>query len=86
MKKILLLGGLAVAAYMFFAQGKEAPEATFPNEFRELTDAEAENYLNLNTDLRNAFGNDLAKAKQHWRDWGYFTEYPAGTRVSPYLS
>lgn len=86
MKKILLLGGLAVAAFMLFGKEQEAPGASFPNEFRELTDDEAINYLNQNEDLRSAFGSDLAQAKKHWRDWGYYTEYPSGKRVSPYLS
>ena len=35
-----------------------------------LSDCEAQCYLNRYSDIKNAFGNDLARAKQHWKDWG----------------
>ena len=35
-----------------------------------ISDCEAQCYLNRYADLKNALGNDIARAKQHWTDWG----------------
>lgn len=90
MKKVLLLAGLAVAGYMLFGQKNENADADDFEEttsaFRELTDAEAQNYLNQNIDLQAAYKGSLEKAKEHWRNWGWEKEFMLGTRPSPYLS
>ena len=63
----------------------------------DLTDAQATCYLARFADLRQAFGNDLAAAKQHWKNYGinedrygecdslfsYVVEYTSDT-VGPY--
>lgn len=88
MKKILLLAGLAFFGYLAFKPKKEESD-TLPlnqTEFRELTDAEAQNYINQNSDLKAAFGTDLQKAKDHWRNWGWEKEFSIGGRPSPYLT
>lgn len=87
MKKVLIIAGIG-AAILFFMNQKDAdPEQQ--NQivgFRELTDAEAQNYLSQNVDLLSAFGKDLERAKKHWRDFGYQNEFLLGTRQNPYLT
>ena len=36
----------------------------------DLTDEQAECYLDRYVDLKDAFGDDLKKAKQHWKRYG----------------
>lgn len=88
MKKILLLAGLAFGAYVLLKPKKDAGDTLLSSEtgFRELTDAEAQNYIDQNVDLKAAFGTDLQKAKEHWRNWGWEKEFSIGGRPNPYLA
>uniref|UniRef100_A0A7S3IGE2 Uncharacterized protein n=1 Tax=Strombidium inclinatum TaxID=197538 RepID=A0A7S3IGE2_9SPIT len=39
---------------------------------QELTDAQAQCYLDRYSDLETAFGSNLCKAKIHWENYGIF--------------
>ena len=94
MKKVLILVGLAGAAYYFFGN-TTAAAATTPatttvavgfnadGTVRQLTDSEAQSYLNNNADLQPFFTANLGTAnipagttliewaKSHWFNFGY---------------
>ena len=87
MKKVLIIAAVLAVAYFAFKKPNTDEAATTDtvteNGKRELTDAEAQKYLNENPDLADAFGaNNLEKAKWHWMQQGYMEP----TRPSPYLS
>ncbi|MFY0481673.1 hypothetical protein ACI6PS_03635 [Flavobacterium sp. PLA-1-15] len=92
MKKLLIVGALGVAAFMFFGQKKDyEAQQSSSTDFRELSDAEAQNYLNQNPDLKdyaekNNASDILGYAKWHWRVQGWENEFSKGTRQNPYLS
>lgn len=94
MKKVLILVGLAAAGYYFFGTtATAATPATTPattaavgfnadGTVRQLTDAEAQSYLNNNTDLTPSYNANIgtviaagttliAWAKWHWFNYGY---------------
>ncbi len=96
MKKVLILVGLAAAGYYFFGTttATAATPATTPTTtaavgfnadgtVRQLTDTEAQSYLNNNADLQPYFTANLGTAnipagtvlldwaKSHWFNFGY---------------
>jgi len=42
-----------------------------PLKIPPITDKEAKCYLKRYPDLQNAFGNDIQKAKDHWKEYGF---------------
>ena len=82
MKKVLVLAGLAYAAYAVFGKKTTTTDDATATQSsvigfnvdgtpRMLTDEEAKLYLQFNGDLMAAFGKDLEAAKQHWLSNGY---------------
>lgn len=75
-KKLIL--ALVLAGGLYYAFGRKKDEAVSGetavadnNTSRWLTDEEAQRYLANHEDLRNAYGNDLEKAKEHFQNQGY---------------
>ena len=52
--------------YVVDAARNGGSNSTELNKRFYLSDAQAQSYLNNYSDLRNAFGNDLIRAKRHW--------------------